>query len=322
LNYQLEVDKATPMGRTSRGKSVDTPRVKREKGSLRRPRPYLSRTQADVEREWEMALARMWVWLGVPEVLRLQRQPDEVRLAFWDTTMVLFEEAFESGWPKLKRKAIPHVETLLDQELAIEIDGGFIEFPHVTGAWREVLERRAQDRARQAKKRRVTRESRGVTRDIKKPQQNQATEDGSQLALLPDSGIRKRDLKNDLSLGKERDPRGRETHFPPGFARYWAVVPHKKGKAKALEAWKKHHCEPMADRIVAKVEQLKAEDNHWLRGFVPHPTTWLNAGGWDDEPIRDVEPPSQYRMMSHRCDRCHEPVWENEEHQCRKALHS
>lgn len=74
---------------------------------------------------------------------------------------------------------------------------------------------------------------------------------------------------------------------PNGFARFWEAYPNKVGKqaaekafARALKRVPGH--DPPAQMLEA-VERAK-RSAQWLRGYIPHPTTWLNEGRWEDEP--------------------------------------
>jgi hypothetical protein len=113
--------------------------------------------------------------------------------------------------------------------------------------------------------------------------------------------------KNRKGKGKEHTPEEREgkgiqggnpernhsiafSSPAAGFDEFWSAYRVKKGKAAALRAWQKHRCAGFAAKIIAAVERLQAEDRAWLEGYQPHPTTWLNAGGWDDEPLPPVKP--------------------------------
>jgi hypothetical protein len=94
--------------------------------------------------------------------------------------------------------------------------------------------------------------------------------------------------------------KGKGAELPPGFARFWAAYPRqsRRERPQALRAWKRHACESFADRIVAKVEELKAEDDHWRRGYVKYPARWLDAAGWEDEPSRPPEQKSSTQKYS------------------------
>ncbi|MGC7464231.1 hypothetical protein QT654_20600 [Xanthomonas citri pv. citri] len=75
-------------------------------------------------------------------------------------------------------------------------------------------------------------------------------------------------------------------HFP----RFWAAYPVKKGKADALKKWKSKGCDAMADQIIAHVRRMEREDDDWLRGFIPHGSTYINGERWEDEPKKDKAP--------------------------------
>lgn len=74
---------------------------------------------------------------------------------------------------------------------------------------------------------------------------------------------------------------------PPGaFDTFWQAYPRKVGKDRAR---------PVFDRVARKLgttepiilgaERLAADPNLPEREFIPHPTTWLARGGWEDEPF-------------------------------------
>ena len=72
------------------------------------------------------------------------------------------------------------------------------------------------------------------------------------------------------------------------FNQFWAAYPKKVGKAYAEQCFKK--LKPTAEltqkMLDAISEQKKSAE--WTRDngqFIPHPSTWLNQGRWDDEPI-------------------------------------
>lgn len=72
-----------------------------------------------------------------------------------------------------------------------------------------------------------------------------------------------------------------------GFEDFWKSYPKKVGKQEARKAWERQNGNrPRLETILAKVEDLKKTDQ-WKKDrgqFIPHPATWLNRGGWDDEP--------------------------------------
>jgi predicted phage replisome organizer len=73
------------------------------------------------------------------------------------------------------------------------------------------------------------------------------------------------------------------------FNEFWKVYPSKIGKKAAFLSWKK--IKPEADlflKIISAVEKQKTSDS-WQRGYIPHPSKWLNEARWEDE-IKVGEP--------------------------------
>lgn len=70
------------------------------------------------------------------------------------------------------------------------------------------------------------------------------------------------------------------------FAKFWGAYPKKKSKGQAEKAWLKiKPNEQLTERILQAVERAKTLDDWKREGgrFIPHPATWLNAKGWEDE---------------------------------------
>ena len=73
------------------------------------------------------------------------------------------------------------------------------------------------------------------------------------------------------------------------FPEFYAAYPVKKDRAKAEAAWRKRGCDDIADTLIAHVRRMESEDSHWGRGFIIHPTTYINGERWTDEPTKDVQ---------------------------------
>ncbi|MBP3044868.1 hypothetical protein KKR91_01240 [Arthrobacter jiangjiafuii] len=71
---------------------------------------------------------------------------------------------------------------------------------------------------------------------------------------------------------------------PPGFDEFWSQYPIKRDKKKALVAYKKALKDADAQQIRDGAKRYR-EDPNRDEAFTKHPTTWLNAGGWEDEPL-------------------------------------
>jgi hypothetical protein len=70
------------------------------------------------------------------------------------------------------------------------------------------------------------------------------------------------------------------------FAEFWAAWPsamRKRNRAKAEEIWRRRKLDAQADMIIADVQQRAEQDQQWLRGYAPMPTTYLNGKRWEDE---------------------------------------
>lgn len=92
--------------------------------------------------------------------------------------------------------------------------------------------------------------------------------------------------KNDSSpapLPSEKDP-----PLPPrGFEEFWEAYPKKKSKDDAIRAWRKKK-PPLADVLAALAWQTKSHD--WTKdggAYIPYPASYLNGGGWKDEPTHE-----------------------------------
>jgi hypothetical protein len=71
------------------------------------------------------------------------------------------------------------------------------------------------------------------------------------------------------------------------FDTFWQFYPRKVGKKAALRAWKKMTAEErvnaaeMAEAFGEAMEHVHPAN----RQFLPHPSTWLNEGRWEDDPV-------------------------------------
>ena len=68
------------------------------------------------------------------------------------------------------------------------------------------------------------------------------------------------------------------------FDAFWQAYPKKVAKGLARAAFAKAISKTTLDTMLrALTWQVRSED--WLRGFIPHPATWLAQERWDDEPM-------------------------------------
>lgn len=68
-----------------------------------------------------------------------------------------------------------------------------------------------------------------------------------------------------------------------GFDKFWSAYPNRVGKPKAVDAWNRK--KPDLDLVLAAIAKWKGSEQWTKDGgrFIPHPTTWLNREGWNDQ---------------------------------------
>ena len=69
------------------------------------------------------------------------------------------------------------------------------------------------------------------------------------------------------------------------FNKFWSLYPKKTGKQKCLSLWTKK--KPPIE-IVMKAVAWQQRSEQWKKGFIPNPSTWLNEGRWEDEPLESA----------------------------------
>ena len=80
---------------------------------------------------------------------------------------------------------------------------------------------------------------------------------------------------------KKPSPRGDAV----GFDEFWIAYPRKVGKADAKKAWIKTKSERPDLQNILKAIRKQCQSQEWQKergSFIPHPSTWLNQGRWDD----------------------------------------
>lgn len=101
--------------------------------------------------------------------------------------------------------------------------------------------------------------------------------DSPGLSLVPDP------TRPDPNRSADADPKNSQKGAA-GFDDFWAVVPRKVGKQAARRAWEKAVKLESPQVIVQKMREYRDDPNR-VEEFTKHPSTWLNAGCWDDDPL-------------------------------------
>jgi len=73
------------------------------------------------------------------------------------------------------------------------------------------------------------------------------------------------------------------------FEAFWKFYPRKTGKILASKAFTKATKATAPSHIIEGVRRLAVDPNLPEKKFIPHPTTWLARGGWDDEPFPPLD---------------------------------
>jgi len=74
------------------------------------------------------------------------------------------------------------------------------------------------------------------------------------------------------------------------FDSFWSLYPRKVGKESARKAFLKAAKKTNPQTIVDCTENFAKDPNLPFPEFIPHPATWLNRGGWEDEPYPGSAP--------------------------------
>ena len=72
---------------------------------------------------------------------------------------------------------------------------------------------------------------------------------------------------------------------PSRFDEFWETYPRKVGKAKAHTKYATAAKRTSEQTIIDGATRLANDPNLPEPKFIPHPTTWLERGGWEDEPM-------------------------------------
>lgn len=96
-----------------------------------------------------------------------------------------------------------------------------------------------------------------------------------------------------LDLARSREKRREEAEENTRrFGEFWLAYPRRVAKPDALKAWKKLN--PNSDQVAVLMAalELAKKSEQWTRDsgkFIPHPATWLNRRGFEDElPLGDA----------------------------------
>lgn len=114
------------------------------------------------------------------------------------------------------------------------------------------------------------------------PSKNQTTSLRSVVSPPPGEATATSDARKPVASA---DADGEQEH---SFDEFWTVYPRRTGKVAARKAWSKAVKAADAAQIVDGARRFAADPNLPTgeeARFIPHPSTWLNDGRWDDDPL-------------------------------------
>jgi len=94
--------------------------------------------------------------------------------------------------------------------------------------------------------------------------------------------------------------RGRTSSTPDRFDEFWSAYPRRVGKQAAIKAWRKAVELTDPDTIIEGARRYAAARDGEDPKYTAHPSTWLNAGRWDDEPEPRYTPPPKMSTKDER----------------------
>lgn len=122
-----------------------------------------------------------------------------------------------------------------------------------------------------------------------------------------------------LNSRSKREPFRSDETTADRFDEFWNHFPRKVGKDKARTAYASARKRATEETIVQGAIRFANDPNLPEKQFIPHPTTWLNRGGWDDEPLpprTDGRGPTRLQQNMQVAQR----AWEREQGQTRLEI--
>lgn len=96
------------------------------------------------------------------------------------------------------------------------------------------------------------------------------------------------DTEADTDTEDKNTPSSKDdsTPYSEAFETFWKLYPRKVGKGAAFKAFQKNKLGNGKLQKVLDAVESQSKSEQWTRDngqFIPHPTTWINGGRWDDE---------------------------------------
>lgn len=96
------------------------------------------------------------------------------------------------------------------------------------------------------------------------------------------------EVETKVEVKEERSSKKEDVDISNKFEVFWKAYPKRKSKGQAEKVFiKLNPDKKLFEKILGEIEKAKKADD-WQKDdgkFIPHPATWLNARGWEDEYI-------------------------------------
>ena len=143
----------------------------------------------------------------------------------------------------------------------------------------------------------------------KKPKRNpNETQTITQTITQTKASQKLRSSEAQISEAQNKPPSSSAMMDDGAFDAFWKAYPRKVGKLASRKAWRKLKLDSKSNEVLQAIIRCK-DSEQWRKGggqFIPHPATFLNRGGWDDNP----EPASRQSVgttiNAHSCPKCYD----------------
>ena len=92
------------------------------------------------------------------------------------------------------------------------------------------------------------------------------------------------DIKNTKKQDNKTLEKYPQAQLEEAFNLFWKTYPRKTEKIDARKAFDKAVAEYELEDVIEGVQRLAVDPNLPPKQFIPYPASWLNAGGWTNEP--------------------------------------
>lgn len=134
-----------------------------------------------------------------------------------------------------------------------------------------------------------------------KSEENQEEQSGTNGNNEEQTGTNRKNCMGERERKREREFKdiaqdcAKENKFnqTEAFEQFYQAYPRKKSKDAARKRWDKLKVTPtLFAEIMQGLERAKKQKEWQDIQFIPYPATWLNSGGWKDEPDTPQQPQS------------------------------